>query len=89
MTAAPGPQQPDEDEQDAPLLVLREGWQDVDPEVTAQDLHAQWHDEPGNLMGKDECGWQCDVWDPIWHMLLAALAAAPAQPVRDTGEGRR
>jgi hypothetical protein len=29
-----------------------------------RDLHARYHDEVGNLLGRDECGWEgCEFWD--------------------------
>lgn len=28
-----------------------------------RDLHARWHDMPGNLYGPEECGWEnCEFW---------------------------
>lgn len=29
-----------------------------------RDQHARYHDEPGNMLGHDECGWErCGFWD--------------------------
>lgn len=36
-------------------------WTDDD---VLRDLHARWHDQPGNLIGEGECGWNgCEFWD--------------------------
>lgn len=30
------------------------------------DLHARWHDQPGNMFGPDECGWvDCDFYEAV------------------------
>lgn len=35
-----------------------------------RDLHARYHDEFGNLLGRDECGWQgCEFWDSAEHVV--------------------
>lgn len=58
---------------DAPLMVeraalgrrLREQWPShwsIDDKLS--DLHAQFHEQHGNLIGKDECGWErCPFWE--------------------------
>jgi len=36
-------------------------WTDDD---VLKDLHARWHDQPGNLIGAVECEWDgCEFWD--------------------------
>jgi len=37
------------------------------------DLHARYHDQTGNLLGRDDCGWfECDFW-PIASTILDDL----------------
>jgi len=37
---------------------------DDEQRARLRDLHAQWHDQAGNLLGKDECGWErCEFWE--------------------------
>ena len=38
------------------------------------DLHARYHEQSGNMLGRDECGWErCDFWVPAEFALTAAL----------------
>ncbi|KIP90170.1 hypothetical protein RU09_11865 [Microbacterium sp. MEJ108Y] len=38
-----------------------------------RDLHARWHQQAGNLLGREACGWQrCEFWDAAEFTLRLA-----------------
>lgn len=40
-----------------------------------RDLHARWHDQKGNLLGREACGWEhCEFWDSAQFTLRLADA---------------
>lgn len=47
-----------------------------------RDLHARWHDQKGNLLGRDACGWEgCEFWDSAQFTLrLADVHIAGREP---------
>jgi hypothetical protein len=37
------------------------------------DLHARWHEQPGNLLGREACPWErCEFWDAAEFTLRLA-----------------
>lgn len=47
-----------------------------------RDLHARWHDQKGNLLGREACGWEsCEFWDAAHFTLrLADVHIAGREP---------
>lgn len=46
----------------------------VTSDAFLQDAHARYHVEPGNLLGRDECGWSgCEFWDAAEFALRLAV----------------
>lgn len=47
-----------------------------------RDLHARWHDQKGNLLGREACGWEgCEFWDSAQFILrLADVHIAGREP---------
>ncbi|MCS6570305.1 hypothetical protein NYQ35_15980 [Curtobacterium flaccumfaciens pv. flaccumfaciens] len=49
------------------------------PVSLIEDLHARWHDEPGNMLGRSDCGWQgCMFYDAAEFTLSQPTASAAA-----------
>lgn len=47
-----------------------------------RDLHARWHDQKGNLLGREACGWEgCEFWDSAQFALrMADVKVAGREP---------
>jgi hypothetical protein len=71
-------------DQQTPEQVIAEPVELCSGERMLDDLHARYHCEPGNLLGKDDCEWdRCTFWDAAEHTVsvlrAAGLLLAPGQ----------
>jgi len=54
-----------------------------------RDLHARWHEQTGNLIGREECGYErCEFWDAAEFTLrLADVRITGREPQDDPSDG--